>query len=202
MFYDRFKKLCEKKGVSCSKAISDIGLSNSTATKWKKTGALPTLDTLLKIAAYFDMPYQQLIPPILDVELQQQLWDVFENAIQSRNLTEGEVILKSGCQFNFFTRLKNQFASFAPIEEIELAADYLGITDSVHEIIPPYYDEASIFDGYTAASIHAQFRNKSPRFTRQEEELVLSYRSADPIDKALVQRVLHISEQESEVNAG
>ncbi len=53
MFYDRFKQLCERKGVSCNKAALEIGLSNATPTKWKKTGATPVGDTLDKIAAYF-----------------------------------------------------------------------------------------------------------------------------------------------------
>lgn len=53
MFYDRFKQLCERKGVSCNKAALEIGLSNATPTKWKKTGATPVGETLDKIAAYF-----------------------------------------------------------------------------------------------------------------------------------------------------
>ena len=53
MFYDRFKQLCEDKGVSCNKAALEIGLSNATPTKWKKTGATPVGETLDKIAAYF-----------------------------------------------------------------------------------------------------------------------------------------------------
>ena len=53
MFYDRFKQLCESKGVSCNKAALEIGLSNATPTKWKKTGATPVGETLDKIAAYF-----------------------------------------------------------------------------------------------------------------------------------------------------
>ena len=53
MFYDRFKQLCERKGVSCNKAALEIGLSNATPTKWKKTGATPAGETLDKIAAYF-----------------------------------------------------------------------------------------------------------------------------------------------------
>lgn len=55
MFYDRFKQLCEKKQVSCNKAALEIGLSNATPTKWKKTGATPVGDTLDRIAAYFDV---------------------------------------------------------------------------------------------------------------------------------------------------
>lgn len=55
MFYDRFKQLCEKKGVSCNKAAIEIGLSNATPTKWKKTGATPVGETLDRIAAYFNV---------------------------------------------------------------------------------------------------------------------------------------------------
>lgn len=61
MFYDRFKSLCDAKGVSCKKAVMDIGLSNSIATKWKKTGATPNGETLLKIAAYFEISVEELI---------------------------------------------------------------------------------------------------------------------------------------------
>ena len=41
MFYDKFKQLCEYRGSSCNKAASEIGLSNATPTKRKKTGAMP-----------------------------------------------------------------------------------------------------------------------------------------------------------------
>lgn len=61
MFYDRFKQLCERKGVSCNKAALEIGLSNATPTKWKKTGATPAGDTLDKIAAYFGVSVDYLI---------------------------------------------------------------------------------------------------------------------------------------------
>lgn len=61
MFYDRFKSLCEANRVSCKKAVMDIGLSNSIATKWKKTGATPNGDTLLKIAAFFKISVEELL---------------------------------------------------------------------------------------------------------------------------------------------
>ena len=53
MFFDVFQALCTKKGVSCKKAVDEIGLSNSIATKWKKSGATPKGETLNKIAEYF-----------------------------------------------------------------------------------------------------------------------------------------------------
>lgn len=61
MFYDRFKQLCDGKGVSCNKAALEIGLSNATPTKWKKTGATPVGETLDKIAAYFGVTVDSLL---------------------------------------------------------------------------------------------------------------------------------------------
>ena len=43
MFYDRYVALCQKHGVSPSRAALDAGLSKSTVTKWKNDpNALPT----------------------------------------------------------------------------------------------------------------------------------------------------------------
>ena len=61
MFYDVYTKLCNQKGVSRSRAAADMGLSNSTVTKWKKTGATPSGETLAKIAAYFNVSVDDLI---------------------------------------------------------------------------------------------------------------------------------------------
>ena len=61
MFFDRFKELCERNHVSCKKAVLDMGLSNSIATKWKKTGATPTGDTLNLISKYFGVSVSYLL---------------------------------------------------------------------------------------------------------------------------------------------
>ena len=61
MFFDIFKLLCEKKGVSPKKATEDIGLSNSITTRWKKTGATPKGDTLQRIADYFGVTTDYLL---------------------------------------------------------------------------------------------------------------------------------------------
>ena len=61
MFYDKFTLLCAQKGVSCNKAATDMGLSNSTPTKWKKTGATPDGTTLAKISAYFGVSVGKLL---------------------------------------------------------------------------------------------------------------------------------------------
>lgn len=61
MFYDRFVDLCELNKVTLNKAATDIGLSNSTVTKWKKTGATPQTTTLNKISEYFNVSISYLI---------------------------------------------------------------------------------------------------------------------------------------------
>lgn len=60
MFLDRFTKLSEERGLSISRAASEIGLSNSTTTKWAR-GAIPSSKTLQKIAAYFNVSVAYLI---------------------------------------------------------------------------------------------------------------------------------------------
>lgn len=61
MFFDVFQSLCEKKGISCKKAVEEIGLSNSIATKWKRTGAIPKGETINRIAEYFGVTADYLL---------------------------------------------------------------------------------------------------------------------------------------------
>lgn len=61
MFFDIFQSLCTKRGISCKRAAEEIGLSNSITTKWKKTGATPSAETLQKIAAYFNVSVVYLL---------------------------------------------------------------------------------------------------------------------------------------------
>ena len=53
MFYDLFCQLCEKKGVSVTRATVEMGLSRTIGSKWKRTGATPNGETLNRIAEYF-----------------------------------------------------------------------------------------------------------------------------------------------------
>lgn len=61
MFFDIFYELCQKEGISCKKAAEAIGLSNSITTKWKKTGATPSGETLEKVAKYFGVSTDYLL---------------------------------------------------------------------------------------------------------------------------------------------
>lgn len=72
-FYDTFERLCQQNGISKTKAALEIGLSNATPTKWKKTGATPDGNTLAKIAEYFGVTADSLLngevsPPLSSVD--------------------------------------------------------------------------------------------------------------------------------------
>lgn len=74
MFYDVYAALCKNKGISLSRAADEIGLSNSTVTKWKKTGATPSGETLAKVAAYFGVSVDDLIGEVQpETEMKDQL---------------------------------------------------------------------------------------------------------------------------------
>ena len=55
MFYDKYKELCAKKGVSPFAAARDLGISSRTQGNWKQ-GSEPRFGTLLRIAEYFHVP--------------------------------------------------------------------------------------------------------------------------------------------------
>lgn len=61
MFYDMFCALCERKGVSPTRAALEIGLSKSTPTTWKKKGTTPQAGQLKKIADYFGVTVDYLV---------------------------------------------------------------------------------------------------------------------------------------------
>lgn len=61
MFYDTFKELCKRKGVSANKAATDIGLSDAAPTMWKKKGSIPKGATLSKLADYFGVSVEYLL---------------------------------------------------------------------------------------------------------------------------------------------
>lgn len=89
MFYDIYKALCEQRGVSLSRAAAEIGLSNATVTKWKKTGAAPGGDTLTKVAAYFGVSVDKLLgvetPPAASLGLDDFTYALYN---ETQTLTE------------------------------------------------------------------------------------------------------------------
>ena len=61
MFYDIFAQLCYDNMTTPNAVCLDLGLSNSTATYWKKSGKNPKRETLEKIAERFGVSVDYLI---------------------------------------------------------------------------------------------------------------------------------------------
>lgn len=95
MFYDRFKYMCKQKGVSCNKAVLEIGLSNALPTKWKKTGATPGGDTLNRIAAYFNVSVDYLLGNESDLPDVSNCGDDTSSCDSSFSLSPDEIHLLS-----------------------------------------------------------------------------------------------------------
>ena len=75
MFYDVYTELCRQKGISRSRAAAEMGLSNSTVTKWKKNGATPSGETMTKIAAYFGVSVDDLLKQEKDLAPKSKVTD-------------------------------------------------------------------------------------------------------------------------------
>lgn len=60
MFFDRFKRLCEERGVSVYRACTDIELNRSAVAKWKN-GGKPNGTTAAKLAEYFGVSTDYLL---------------------------------------------------------------------------------------------------------------------------------------------
>lgn len=60
MFYDMFEVLCRERKMSPSGVSIALGMSKTSPGKWK-TGSLPDLNTVLKIADYFGVTVDYLV---------------------------------------------------------------------------------------------------------------------------------------------
>lgn len=60
MFFDIFDRLCIEKGVSRNRALTECGISRTSAAKWQK-GSVPGGKTLTALSEYFGVPVSQLL---------------------------------------------------------------------------------------------------------------------------------------------
>lgn len=59
-FYDLYLTLCNKRGVTPSRAAMEMGISKVAVTNWKTRGNYPTDANLQKIANYFGVTVEYL----------------------------------------------------------------------------------------------------------------------------------------------
>ena len=56
---ERIKQLAKERGVSIAKLEKETGLANATIRKWDTSN--PQVDTLVKVAKYFDVSVEELL---------------------------------------------------------------------------------------------------------------------------------------------
>ena len=61
MFYDILERLCDSKGKSVFAVTSELNITASTVSYWKKKGTAPKGATLAAIAKYFDVSVDYLL---------------------------------------------------------------------------------------------------------------------------------------------
>ncbi len=60
VFFNRFKALCDERGISVYRACTDIGLNRSAVAKWK-AGGKPNGTTSARLAEYFGVSTDYLL---------------------------------------------------------------------------------------------------------------------------------------------
>lgn len=119
MFYDRFKLLCQRKNISCTKAATEMGLSNSTPTKWKKTAAIPDSSTISRIADYFEVPIEYVMGVSTDSQIDEANFRLaeLEKAQKTATAEEADEIAVE------IDGLRESLHDLTFIQTIEAAAD-------------------------------------------------------------------------------
>lgn len=59
--YFKYRALADSKGVSDYQVSKDVGFGNVVFSEWKKGKSQPKYDKLSKLAAYFDVPIEELL---------------------------------------------------------------------------------------------------------------------------------------------
>lgn len=54
MFYTQLERLCQQNNIAMTTVVQKLGMSKSAVTSWKK-GIIPTGETILKLAQYFNV---------------------------------------------------------------------------------------------------------------------------------------------------
>lgn len=107
MFYERLTKLCSDNNISLTTLVQrELKMSVSNVTKWKE-GKVPKIDTVMKIATYFNVSTDYLIgkeqknKPITDSDrldpLDRKIMDMIRSlSPEKRKIAEAqiEVLLK------------------------------------------------------------------------------------------------------------
>lgn len=90
MFWERFTKECELKGVKPNQIATEIGVSSGTLTKWKK-GTLPNVDKLIAVSSYFGVTTDYLLGLSEKTTLEDRFFPEITMALQEKAINDENV---------------------------------------------------------------------------------------------------------------
>ncbi len=97
MLIDRVKLLCKEKNISLRKLEIEVGLSSSSISKWAKSS--PSIDTLQKVADYFEVSLDYLAENTEYRTPQEQLEIVYNVDVLHKEMGLIETSKYSGVDF-------------------------------------------------------------------------------------------------------
>ena len=88
MFYDNFKKICQKQGVSMSSVLDKAQLSRGNLARWK-SGITPKLNTVTQISKILNVPVDVLLDVRQDGQTTNhtlsQAVEIIEKSLETHN---------------------------------------------------------------------------------------------------------------------
>lgn len=123
-FYNRIVELCRARGISLAAVARDIGLSNSVTTYWKR-GAIPKGETLQKLADYFGVSVNSLIPPdfpplpddLAEILLNNSTGTNIVQLRKAKKLTQKNLSEKTGIPLKFIQSYERETGGYFPTED-------------------------------------------------------------------------------------
>ena len=90
MFYEIFEELCYRHHTSPSKVCTELGMSKTTSSFWKRTGGIPKRESLEKIAERFNVSVDFLLgkSDLTDFKQVYQSYEASKNAPIQTNRSE------------------------------------------------------------------------------------------------------------------
>ena len=137
--YERIVELCRKKGVSCSRMCSDLGLSKSTLSELKagRTKSISTV-TAQKFAIYLDVTVDELLGNEQDIKIKltpdqrSEILEIFDRAIKEKNLSEGFTLARANVKSNIFNQLRNWQSTGVSKKDLTAIARYLDVLEDIN----------------------------------------------------------------------
>ena len=114
----RLFDLIQERGLIAAQVTKDVGISGSSFTDWKKGKGKPSVDTLVKLASYFDVSLDYLINGEERVQDAPRLAKVPETEIflnpEEKELASKFRMIPGECQDKVMTYLDGMLAALEP----------------------------------------------------------------------------------------